>query len=433
MEKKEVRIKCIKCGTGYKLKVPVTDKPVTFKCRQCGKVLRLRIKSASPIAAPSPAPGQPAIGRPEQHETPGPGQSVARANFVEDYFSEADRQPAPSTPESGWFCLSGDLVRGPFTGDQIRTMINKREVQEDTPLRMGGRPWYAAGKIGDFRELFREEVRTGARVHPDVTDQSPEEDSAETDSPGGSGNLFYENIPDVFPYPIRAGVWQPLVIFAGIAFVLSAVLCLHLTLGLVVNLLGWPILYGYLTSVMQRSISSPDNPPPEWNFAAVQDMLLSGTKIFAILLLSSVVPSGLLLMAGVTFFLNSMQTMGNVSILLACVVFAGSLLVAPAALVIFVTSGDLGRALNPSAVIAIIRKGGRPYAMLAVFSFAAGVACLLVAVLGVLVLDSAPAGFLVGGLLMAAVFSYGHFVWFHVLGRFAGENRRLITPAVSPV
>ena len=217
-------------------------------------------------------------------------------------------------------------------------MIKKGEVQQDTPLRMGGRPWYAAGKIGDFRGFFQEEVRTGGRVHAGLMDQIPGEDSDEIGTTGGTGSLFHENIPEVFPYPIRAGVWQPLVIFAGIAFALSAVLCLDLTLGLAVNLLGWPILYGYLTSVMQRSMSSPDNPPPEWDFSAVKEMLLSGAKVFAILIVSSFVPSGLLLIAGVTFFLNSMQTMGNVSILLACVVFAGSLFVAPAGLVILATS-----------------------------------------------------------------------------------------------
>ncbi len=56
MEKKEARIKCSGCGSSYKVKIPVTDKPVSFKCKKCGKVLKLRIKSVSPEADVPAAP-----------------------------------------------------------------------------------------------------------------------------------------------------------------------------------------------------------------------------------------------------------------------------------------------------------------------------------------------------------------------------------------
>ncbi len=45
MEKKEVRLKCSGCGTAFKLKVPVTDKPLMFTCKKCGKAMRLRLQA----------------------------------------------------------------------------------------------------------------------------------------------------------------------------------------------------------------------------------------------------------------------------------------------------------------------------------------------------------------------------------------------------
>ena len=56
MEKKEARIKCSGCGTSYKVKIPVTDKPVSFKCKKCGKVLKLKVKAAEAPPAPPPPP-----------------------------------------------------------------------------------------------------------------------------------------------------------------------------------------------------------------------------------------------------------------------------------------------------------------------------------------------------------------------------------------
>lgn len=56
---------------------------------------------------------------------------------------------------------------------------------------------------------------------------------------------------------------------------------------------------------------------------------------------------------------------------------------------------------------------------------------MLTAVAAMFLVDVPDIGFLVAGLAMALVLSYGHFVWFHVLGRFAGENGQLTRQVLS--
>jgi len=140
------------------------------------------------------------------------------------------------------------------------------------------------------------------------------------------------------------------------------------------------------------------------------------------LLAFSLVPVAIVLTLTITFFLNGMSGLGLLFILLTMVVFVASLFVVPASLVALASTGDLGRALNPSGIVEVVKKGGRPYMTLAAFSVVTGLACMVVTIMSVFLVEIPLAGLVVSGLLMALVFSYGHFLWFHLLGRFAGQN-----------
>jgi hypothetical protein len=52
--------------------------------------------------------------------------------------------------------------------------------------------------------------------------------------------------------------------------------------------------------------------------------------------------------------------------------------------------------------------------------------CMIAAFSGVFLVEIPVAGFVVAGLVMALLLSYGHFIWFHVLGRFSSENMQLM-------
>jgi hypothetical protein len=126
-----------------------------------------------------------------------------------------------------------------------------------------------------------------------------------------------------------------------------------------------------------------------------------------------------------------MTALGYVFMALTVLIYAGSLFLAPAALVIFEKSDKLGTALNPGTVIKIVKQGGKPYVVLSAFSIAAGLAVMLVTIVAVFLSDIPDAGFLVAGFVMALVLSYGHFLWFHVLGRFSGENAKLTSQILA--
>jgi hypothetical protein len=227
------------------------------------------------------------------------------------------------------------------------------------------------------------------------------------------------------------GNWRPIAIFALIAFVLSTVLCLNFTLGLVVNLIGWIFLYGYLANLIRRTAESPGDPPPGWDFSQAKDLGIAGAKIFAVLLALALVPVSLCLLAMIGFFLNSMATLGYLFMALTVLVFAASLFIIPASIVILSTSGNLGRSLSPSNVVDMIRRTAPTYFMLAVFSVITGMVCMVVTIISLFLVEIPAAGVLVAGLLMALVFSYGHFIWFHLMGRFAGESQGVTGPAAS--
>ena len=324
-----------------------------------------------------------------------------------------------------WIFLAADKIRGPFTNEQIRGMIKKGEIGPDTSMRRGERPWVAAGTVPDFAHVFRDITKPPRPVRPDSTGLADSGEAGAAVRSGASPRPLQEELSEIFPYPMRGGNWQPLAIFAGIAFVLSAAICLDFMLGLLINLLGWLFLYGYLYTLMTRSMESPETPPPTWNFAAAKEMLTEGAKVFGVLFVFSLLPVAILLTLTIAFFLNDEQVLGLLVLVLTLIVFTASLFVVPAGLVVLAGTGNTGWAVNPSRVMGIVKHGGRPYLTLAAVSVAAGLACMAAAMLSVFLADIPLAGFLVGGLLMAIVFSYGHFIWFHLVGRYAGENRGL--------
>jgi hypothetical protein len=177
-------------------------------------------------------------------------------------------------------------------------------------------------------------------------------------------------------------------------------------------------------------MDSPSDPPPAWNFAAAKEMAVAGAKVLVVQSVFSLVPVGILLLLVIASFLNGMPLLGYVSIALVVVVFSASLFVVPAALSIFGISGDLRAALNPSRILNVIKGGGRSYLMLVAFSIAAGMACMVVTIISVFLVEIPIVGIVTAGLIMALVFSYGHFIWFHVVGRFSRENESLTSAAV---
>ena len=342
--------------------------------------------------------------------------------------------PTPSSPGEvseeqvkRWFVLHGDLLKGPFTDTEVHSMIKDGQIVADTSLRMGERPWIKACEIAVFRKHFGQDIKT-----PDQEDL-PSISLLDGADGKAAAEPFYAELPKLAPYPLGKGNFMPLATFAGIAFVLSAILCFNFTIGLPLNIIGWIILYGYLATLMQRSAEAPTGRPPDWDFRDVKNLGIGGAKVFVVLLVLCLLPLAIVLLLMIFFFLHSMAALGYVFILLTVLIFLGTMFVVPAALVTLAGTQDVRSTLNPGKLIACIRKGGRAYLMLGALSVAAGFACMMVTILSIFLTGIPIAGFIVSALLMAAVFSYGHFIWFHVLGRFSAENPSLTGQMPSPV
>jgi len=508
MEKKEARIKCHGCGTTFKLKVPVSDKPINFTCKKCGKVLKIKLKASPTEASPPPAPPEPKASEPvietnqmgdfadddfgslDQHQMPSGEHEVQAPKFDDAPVTEEDKRRFESTqlpefedgedigvdlsappsqfetgplddleltqlPEEGsyqnaagappvvtqspaddapqlamadgnrrWIVLDEDLIKGPFSDEEILEMIREGEVKAETSLRMGERPWIKASEIANFRKYFHVEPRPSADsrlAQFSLLDQEPE-DAAHA----GTGKPFYTELASILPYPVGRGNPVPLAIFAGIVFVLSTILSLEFLIALPINLIGWIILYGYLSQLMNYSKQYPTKAPPAWDFSRVKEMGIGGLMVLLVLLVYSLIPVTVSLLLTIFFFLNSMAELGYAFIGLTVIFYLASLYFVPGSLLILEHSGNLGAALNPMKILAIIRKGGKAYRMLAAVSIAAGLACMAITIVAVFLTDIPAAGFVVAGLLMALVLSYAHFIWFHVLGRFSMENKQLL-------
>jgi hypothetical protein len=329
-----------------------------------------------------------------------------------------------------WVFMAGDMVQGPFTDEEMRGMIHHGDVLPDTPIRMGERPWVPAGKIGIFQQLFIA-ARASETAGEDVESPPGRERVTSAATQRLTEALSEETIGG-FLYPVRDGKWLPLAIFAGIAAVLSTILCFDFTIGIIVNVLAWAVLYGYLVSLMHESRDHPTEPPPGWDFGRIKQMAVSGAKVLAVLVPLCLLPTSLCVVLMIYFFLNAMSLLGYVFVLLVVVVFAVTLLAVTAGLSVLARTGSVVAALNPLGILSAIRNGGSEYRKLAVHSLVVGMACMLVTLLAVFLTDIPGLGFVVAGLLMGVVFSYGHFIWFHELGRFSSQDQGDADPAELP-
>ncbi len=249
--------------------------------------------------------------------------------------------------------LADEMVRGPYTDDEVISMIHNGEITAETSLRMGERPWVKAVEISNFRELFPPSQRASKAPLAAITLLDKNFRRRGSGSRGFPVGRFYTELPAVIPYPISQGQWQPLAIFAGITFALSALLSLEFFVGLLLNLVGWTLLYGYLLSVMQQSKNSPQSPPPAWDFPRAKDMIVSGAKVLAVFLVYSLVPVTVCLLLMMAFFLNDFAILGYVFMLLTVLVYAGSLFVLPSALLVMGNTGEIGAALNPGKALSL--------------------------------------------------------------------------------
>ena len=438
MEKKEARVKCSGCGTHYKLKFPVTDKPIRFQCKKCGKVLSLRVKPPAqtpPVQPSSPQPPHQVM--PELETTQLPDwQEFDEAPAQEGPEQTKAAQAAPTqsqsvTPEDRrWLVLSDEEVKGPFNNDEIADMIKTRFINSETSLRMGQRPWIKAGQVPDFKDLFPE---SQANQGESAQDGSASAKSKRGGLPKEATGSLKDQLLQAIPYPLGGGNWQPLAIFAGIAFALSAVLAFDFLIGLPLSIIGWILLYGYLADLMKTSEQSSENPPPPMDFSRVREMIGPGVKVFAVLAVYSLVPVSISLLFMIAFFLNGMEMLGYVFLLFTPVIYGVSLLLVSPGLIILRQSQDLGEALNPSKTITVALSG-ESYMRLASVSITIGLICMLAVLAAVFVVDLLPLGPMFAALIMGLVLSYGHFIWFHLLGEYSKENsavKRLVPAPAS--
>ncbi len=424
MEKKDALIKCSGCGTSYKLKIPVTDKPLRFQCKKCGKNLTIRMKP-SPEQTPQPQPGEatpsfgmlPGIETTQLPDAPDFSEETVPPATRHQSIEEGVEQALPQvTADRRWLVLSHEQVKGPFSDDEISSMIKSGEVAPDTSLRMGQRPWIRASQVPWFRDLFDREQAAPRAARTKVRDEEAEQP---TSSP------FYEEWGKVVPYPFRAGNWQPVAIFLAITFAVFTALAFEFTVGLLVSIIGWTVLYGYLAALAGVSVESPDEPPPAWDFSNVKNLLSDGIKVLLVLAICCLIPTVICLLLMITFFLNDMEMVGYIFLVITIAVYAASLFVVPAGLVILEKTRSVGSTLSPSRLLALIKRGDKPYLMLAGLSILIGLVCLLVAFAALFLVEFNEFAFIAVGLLMAAVFTYVHFVWFHILGRYTRENPQI--------
>ena len=162
-----------------------------------------------------------------------------------------------------------------------------------------------------------------------------------SDQDAGEDIALDRDLGALLRYPIRDGSWQPLAIFAGLAFVLSVALSLDFIIGLPISILGWILLYGYLGLLVRHSAKFPDSAPPGWDFSKAALMGRTGAEIFVVLLAYSLAPVALLLVLMIACFLNGMALPGYLFMILTVAVYVGSVLVVPASLVVLESSGGL--------------------------------------------------------------------------------------------
>jgi predicted RNA-binding Zn-ribbon protein involved in translation (DUF1610 family) len=438
MEKKEARIKCTGCGTKFKVKIPVTDRPVSFTCRKCGKILKLRLKSGShPVESLPSMPPEEESAPPEFETTQLPDDSMQTnvpvgPSIVSAFDELGDQAPIKKREETpgsfrtgvGWLVLMGEQVTGPYKSSEIAEMVKNGAIHPETSIRMGERPWVQAMQVPDLRRLFPKDVLNAVTEKPDDKSVKP---AAQTKQKAriGPAKQFYQDFGGLISFPVARGNWEPLAIFAGITFVLSSLLCFNFLIGLPLNIVGWILLYGYLFTVMDNSSRSPEAVPPDWDFSRIGEMIQEGGKVFIILALLSLLPLTVLLLMMIVGYENGFNLIGFLSMVLIPVVFLISLCFVPGGLIRHYSTQSIGSAINPPKLIGLVFTGGKPYGAIMLLSIILGLLCMMITLLSVFLTDLPGLGFIIAGFAMAAVFSLAHFIWFHAMGRLIQENKKL--------
>ncbi len=413
MEKKDAKIKCTGCGAGYKLRIPVTDKPVSFKCKKCGKILKLKIKSGS--RPPETRPVIPEVSQMVIETTQLPDSddyqntfTNERAPEIEDHtFGQAPVEPKPETHVNRrWIVLSGENVKGPFSDDEIIKMISEQEITPDTSLRMGERPWIKAVEAPIFKNYFRgstsfiedeEEPATGNSIIPKFS------------------------APSWIAFPFSKANLASFAILCAISALLFSVLAFDFFIGIGLNILGWIMLYGYLTIMMKHVSSNPESSAPDWDFSQLKNWILNGAEIFLVFFLYGALPISIMLLVMTFGFLNGISPVGYGFMALVPLYFLSSMYMLPAAMIVFKDTGAVGAALNPGAWITIM-KTNPGYRSLGLTSVVIGLVIFLAVLASVFIIDIPIAGFAVTGVMSGLILAYANFLWFYNLGRFTGES-----------
>ncbi len=431
MEKKEARIKCSGCGTSYKLKLPVTEKPVSFKCKKCGKVLKIRLKLDEVDKGHNDVPVI------ERGEFGGSFETTQLPDTDTYQNTPADNVPDPmieghsftraepsdyssisrNSPQRRWLVLAGDIVKGPFSDDEIILMIRRREIQASTSLRMGERPWIKAGEIAGFRELF------GSSPSDPPPSHSPKTTAPETLGPV----TFQSRIWKSLGFPFRN--IKAFASFAAIAFVGFAAISFDFLIGLLPLWVLWVPLFGYLILLCKESAANTEEVPPDFKFPELGKLFQSGLPVSLFVLLYSVLPVSILLILMIAAFLNDYVLLGWLAVFAVCLIFLVSMSVVPAGIYLLERTNNLLIALDPTKLVHVMKTGGKTYRDLLPVAIAAGVVIIVAVLASVFLVEVPFVGFVLAGLLPAATLTYLDFILFHAVGMFVHQNPSLPIPA----
>jgi hypothetical protein len=334
-----------------------------------------------------------------------------------------DEGSGEKKPGAIWMFMDEDVIRGPFTDQQVIKLIENQEIGPSTPMRLGERPWVQASQVAAFKSLFSSAGASPAKHAKGAS--AAVEDEPERSPVGSIGAPLI----NAAPYPVRSGAGPSLGIFAAIAVTVSTALCFDFLIGLVFNLAAWILLYGYLWTFLCDNPGNPDAPPPAWNFGALKHLFTEGAQVFAILLVFGLVPSGLALVGVIIGFLNGMGVLGYIATVLMFLLFMGSMFVLPGALLNFAAGAGLTDALHPLKLIDAVKSRGQNYLPLGVLSVAAGLVCALGVIAAVFLTEIPDFGFVIAGIVLGIALTYAHFVWFRGMKSFSPHSHLREAPA----
>ena len=286
-------------------------------------------------------------------ESPPPSVAIKTPSVVESLQTLQQAEDKAATVDNKrWLTLVNEEVRGPFTNEEVRAMIEQGSISPETSLRMGERPWIKASQVPAFRKLFSNQAMSGKLATISLEDKIG-------DLGDESAAPFDVSAAALLPFPLGQGTnWQSLAIFTGVAVVLSTILSLNFMVGLPVCIIGWIVFYGYLGLLMQNSMRYPGNPPPPWDFKNILGIAIHGAKVScdSVPLLAASGDHKPIVYDSVS--LNGMPLLGYVCMTVTVLIFLGSMFVVPASLAIVSLSENIGAAVNPGKFLGSDKEDG---------------------------------------------------------------------------